>query len=107
LPSARAMPRGLQVDIRLALEGSARRVFWQMLVDGLLLSAVAFAGAVPLAWAMIRAVTASLLFGRTSSKFLTLTPDAGVITATALLTLCIGLATGVVSAWQSVAVRPV
>jgi predicted permease len=77
-------------------------VFWQLLVDGLLLSAVAFVGAVPLAWGIIRAVTASLLFGRTSSKFLTLTPDAGVIAATALLTICIGLAVGVVSAWQSV-----
>jgi predicted permease len=49
-------------------------------------------------------VTASLLFGRTSSKFLTLMPDAGVIAATALLTVCIGLAVGVVSAWQSVTV---
>jgi len=107
LTLARSLTRRHQIAIRLALGGSPRRVFWQMLVDGLLLSAVAFAGAVPLAWAMIRAVTASLLFGRTSSKFLTLTPDAGVITATALLTLCIGLATGVVSAWQSVAVRPV
>src|SRR4029453_3612528 len=37
--------------------------------------------------------------------FSTLTPDAGVIAATALLTLGIGLAIGVVSAWQSVTVR--
>ena len=34
-----------------------------------------------------------------------MTPDAGVIAATALLTVCIGLAIGVVSAWQSVTVR--
>ena len=34
-----------------------------------------------------------------------MTPDAGVIAATALLTMGIGLAIGVVSAWQSVAVR--
>jgi predicted permease len=33
------------------------------------------------------------------------TPDAGVLAATALLTVGIGLAMGVVSAWQSVAVR--
>ena len=32
-----------------------------------------------------------------------MTPDAGVIAATALLTMGIGLAIGVVSAWQSVA----
>ena len=105
LTLARSLTRRHQVAIRLALGGSARRVFWQLLVDGLLLSAVAFAGAVPLAWVIVRAVTASLLFGRTSSKFLTLTPDAGVIAATALLTVCIGLAVGVVSAWQSVTVH--
>ena len=105
LTLARSLARRHQVAIRLALGGSPRRVFWQLLVDGLLLSAVAFAGAVPLAWGIIRAVTASLLFGRTSSKFLTLTPDAGVIAATALLTVCIGLAVGVVSAWQSVTVH--
>jgi putative ABC transport system permease protein len=105
LTLARSLTRRHQVAIRLALGGSPRRVFWQLLVDGLLLSAVAFAGAVPLAWGIIRAVTASLLFGRTSSKFLTLTPDAGVITATALLTVCLGLAVGVVSAWQSVTVH--
>jgi predicted permease len=105
LTLARSLTRRHQVAIRLALGGSARRVFWQLLVDGLLLSAVAFAGAVPLAWGIIRAVTASLLFGRTSSKFVTLTPDAGVIAATALLTACIGLAVGVVSAWQSVTVH--
>jgi predicted permease len=104
LTLARSLTRRHQVAIRLALGGSTRRVFWQLMVDGLLLSAVAFAGAVPLAWGIIRAVTASLLFGRTSSKFLTLTPDAGVIAATALLTVCIGLAVGVVSAWQSVSV---
>ena len=34
-----------------------------------------------------------------------MTPDAGVLAATALLTMGIGLAMGVVSAWQSVAVR--
>jgi predicted permease len=105
LTLARSLTRRHQVAIRLALGGSPRRVFWQLLVDGLLLSAVAFAGAVPLAWGIIRAVTASLLFGRTSSKFLTLTPDAGVIAATAALTVCIGLAVGVVSAWQSVMVH--
>jgi predicted permease len=105
LTLARSLTRRHQVAIRLALGGSARRVFWQLLLDGILLSAVALAGAVPLAWAIVRAVTASLLFGRTSSKFSTLTPDAGVIAATALLTVCIGLAIGVVSAWQSVAVR--
>src|SRR6185295_4200459 len=73
---ARSLTRRHQVTIRLALGGSARRVFWQLLVDGILLSVVAFAAAVPLAWAIVQAVTASLLFGRTSSKFLTLTPDA-------------------------------
>ena len=57
LTLARSLTRRHQVAIRLALGGSARRVFWQLLVDGLLLSAVAFAGAVPLAWGIVRAVT--------------------------------------------------
>ena len=105
LALARSLTRRHQVGIRLALGGSPRRVLWQLAVDGLLLSAVAFAGAVPLTWGIVRAVRAPLLFGRTSSKFLTLTPDAGVIAATALLTVCIGLAVGVVSAWQSVSVH--
>ena len=105
LTLARSLTRRHQVAIRLALGGSARRVFWQLLIDGILLSAVAFAGAVPLAWGIVRAVTASLLVGRATPKFPIVTPDAGVLAATALLTVCIGLAIGVVSAWQSVAVR--
>ncbi len=103
LTLARSLTRRHQVAIRLALGGSARRVFWQLLLDGILLSAVAFAGAVPLSWGIIRAATASLMFGRT--RFPTVTPDTGVLTATALVTLLIGLAMGVVSAWRSVAVR--
>jgi len=106
LALARSLTRRHQVAIRLALGGSPWRVFWQLLVDGLLLSTVAFAGALPLAWGIIRAVRASLLVGRTGEKFPTVTPDAGgVLAATALLTVVIGLAIGVVSAWQSVAVR--
>ena len=105
LTLARSLTRRHQVAIRLALGGSARRVFWQLLLDGILLSAVAFAGAVPLAWGIVRVVTASLMAGLGPAKFPTVTPDAGVLAATALLTLLIGLAMGVVSAWQSVAVR--
>jgi len=103
LALARSLTRRHQVAIRLALGGSPRRVFWQLLVDGILLSAVAFAGAVPLAWGIIRAVTASLTVGL--AKFPMVTPDARVLAATALLTLLIGLAMGVVSAWRSVAAR--
>ncbi len=80
-------------------------MFWQLLLDGILLSAVAFAGAVPLAWGIVRAVRASLMAGLVLSTFPDVTPDAGVLAATALLTLVIGLAMGVVSAWQSVAAR--
>ena len=66
LTLARSLTRRHQVAIRLALGGSARRVFWQLLLDGILLSAVAFAGAVPLAWGIVRAVRASLMVGRSS-----------------------------------------
>src|SRR6185369_11900347 len=58
LALARSLTRRHQVAIRLALGGSARRVFWQLLLDGILLSAVGFAAAVPLAWGIVRAVTA-------------------------------------------------
>lgn len=105
LTLARSLTRRHQVAIRLALGGSARRVFWQLLVDGILLSAVAFAGAIPLAWGIVRAVTASLLIGRATANVRAVTPDAAVLAATALLTLVIGLALGAVSAWQSVSVR--
>ncbi len=105
LTLARSLTRRHQVAIRLALGGSPLRVFRQLLVDGILLSAVAFAGAVPLAWGIVRAVAASLMAGRGTSKFPPVTPDAHVLAATALLIVSIGLMIGVVSAWQSVAVR--
>ena len=105
LTLARSLTRRHQVAIRLALGGSTRRVCWQLLVDGILLSIVAFAGAVPLASGIVRVVTASLPLWLTPSHFPSLTPDAGVIAAMALLTIGIGLAIGVVSAWLSVAVR--
>jgi hypothetical protein len=105
LTLARSLTRRHPVAIRLALGGSARRVFWQLLVDGMLLSTVAFAAALPLAWGIIRVVTASLVSPADLRGFPSVTPDAGVIAATALLTMGIGLAIGVVSAWQSVAVR--
>jgi predicted permease len=102
---ARSLTRRHQVAVRLALGGSAARVFWQLLLDGILLSAVAFAGAVPLAWGIVRVVRASLIAGLGVSRFPDVTPDAGVLAATALLTLLVGLAMGVVSAWQSVTAR--
>jgi putative ABC transport system permease protein len=105
LTLARSLTRRHPVAIRLALGGSARRVFWQLLVDGILLSTVAFACALPLAWGIIRVVTASLVSPRGPARLPSGTPDAGVVAATALLTMGIGLAIGVVSAWQSVAVR--
>src|SRR3954469_492614 len=103
LTLARSLTRRHQVAIRLALGGSVRRVFWQLLLDGLLLAAVALAVAVPLAWGIIRAVAASLMVGL--FKFPTVTPDARVLGAAAVLTVLIGLAVGVVSAWRSVAAR--
>jgi cell division protein FtsX len=102
---ARSLTRRHPVAIRLALGGSARRVFWQLLVDGILLSTAAFACALPLAWGIIRVVTASLVSPRGPARLPSGTLDADVIAATALLTMSIGLAIGVVSAWQSVAVR--
>src|SRR5262249_24076737 len=63
LSLARSLTRRHQVAVRLALGGSPLRVFWQLLVDGILLSAVAFLGAVPLAWAIVQAVRATLTSG--------------------------------------------
>ena len=53
---------------------------------------MAFAGALPLAWGIIRVVTASLVSPRGPARFPSVTPDAGVIAATALLTMGIGFA---------------
>jgi predicted permease len=105
LTLARSLTRRHQVAIRLALGGSPRRVFWQMLLDALLLSSVAFAGALPLAAGITRAVTSTLVRGRGTSTFPPVTPEAGVLAATAFLTLLTGLAIGAVPAWQSTAVR--
>src|SRR4051794_19122872 len=102
---ARSLTRRHQVAIRLALGGSPLRVFWQLLVDGILLSAVSLAAAIPLAWGITRVVSSTLMAGLLVAKFPAVTPDAGVLAATALLTLLIGLAMGVVSAWRSVAAR--
>ena len=53
LTLARSLTRRHAAAIRLALGGSRRRVFWQLLVDGILLPMVAFAGALPLSWGII------------------------------------------------------
>ncbi|MBW8867659.1 MAG: ABC transporter permease [Acidobacteria bacterium] len=105
LTLARSLARRHQVAIRLVVGGSPLRVFWQLLVDGILLSAVAFAGAIPLAWGITRVVRSTLMAGLLTSKSPAVTPDARVIAAAALLTVLIGLAMGVVSAWRSVAAR--
>jgi putative ABC transport system permease protein len=105
LALARSLTRRHQVAVRLALGGTPRRVFWQLMLDGILLSVVAFAGAVPLAWGIVRGVRASLMAGLGLSRFPDVTPDAGVLAAMALVTLLIGVAMGVVSAWQSVTAR--
>src|SRR3954465_8625360 len=105
LTLARSLARRHQVAIRLALGGSPRRVLWQLLVDGILLSAAAFAGAIPRAWGISRVVRSTLMAGLLTSKSPAVTPDARVVAAAALLTVLIGLAMGVVSAWRSVAAR--
>jgi predicted permease len=105
LTLARSLTRRHQVAVHLALGASAARVFWQLLLDGILLSAVAFAGAVPLVWGIVRVVRATLMAGLFVSTFPDVTPDARVLTVTALMTLAIGLAMGVASAWQSASTR--
>jgi putative ABC transport system permease protein len=74
LTLARSLQRRHQVAIRLALGASARRVFWQLMVDGILLSAVAFAGALPLAWGIVRVVTAALVSPRGPARLPPVTP---------------------------------
>lgn len=69
LTLARSLTRRHQVAIRLALGGSVWRVFRQLLIDGILLSIVAFAGAVPLAWGISRVVAASLVSPRGPARF--------------------------------------
>ena len=79
-------------------------MFWQLLVDGLCCRrGVRRRGA---AGVGDRSGHDGVAPARSHGpKFPTVTPDAGVLAATALLTVCIGLAIGVVAAWQSVAVR--
>jgi len=105
LALARSLMRRHQIAIRLALGGSVPRVFWQLLLDGILLSVVAFAAAVPLAWVIVRIVRATFLTDIIAPAFPQVTADATVLAATALLTLLTGLTIGVVSAWRSVTMR--
>jgi putative ABC transport system permease protein len=105
LTLARSLTRRHSVAIRLALGGGRPRVFWQLLVDGILLSAVALPGGLALALGILRLVTASLVNPRGPARLPSMTPDAAVIAATALLTVSIGLAIGTLSAWRSVSVR--
>jgi putative ABC transport system permease protein len=104
LTLARSLTRRHEVAIRLALGGSTARVCWQLLLDGMLLSAVAFAGALPLSWGIIRVVSASLVTPRGPARLPSMTPDAGVVVAAALFAMAIGLAIGALSAWRSVSV---
>lgn len=105
LTLARSLTRRHQVAVRLALGASTARVCWQLLLDGILLAAVAFISAVPLAWGIVQAVRASLITGLFTSKFPDVTPDIRVLALAALTTLLIALAMGAVSAWQSVTGR--
>lgn len=102
LTLSRSLARRHAIAIRLALGGTPRRVFWQVLVDGIVLSTVACAGGLALAWLILRVVTVSLVSPRGPARLPSVTPDAGVIVATVLITMAMGLAIGVVSAWRSV-----
>lgn len=105
LTLARSLTRRHQVAVRLALGASTARVCWQLLLDGILLSAVAFICAVPLAWGIVQAVRAALMVGLLTSKFPDVTPDMRVLALAALTTLLMAVAMGAVSAWQSVTGR--
>lgn len=105
LTLARSLTRKHQVAVRLALGASTARVCWQLLLDGLLLSAVAFVCAVPLAWGIVQAIRAALMAGLFTSKFPDVTPDIRVLALAALTTLLMAFALGAVSAWQAVTGR--
>ena len=106
LTLARSLTRAPRVAIRVALGGKPRGVFWRCWSTDSCCrpwrSRVHSAARV----GIFTGRKGVALVGRTGEKFPTVTPDAGgVLAATALLTVVIGLAIGVVSAWQSVAVR--
>src|SRR5260370_25760113 len=77
LALARSLTRRHQVAIRLALGGSPLRVFWQLLIGGILLSVVAFVGAGPRAWAIAQWRRASPMAGSLIGELSAGMPAAG------------------------------
>jgi putative ABC transport system permease protein len=102
---ARSLARYHQIAVRLALGASRRRIFQQVLVDGVLLALGGLVASLPFAWWTTRVLTAMLTVGRGTPMLQSLAPDARVLGVATLVTLLIGLGIGILPAWRAVSGR--
>lgn len=99
---ARSLGRHHQIAVKLALGASRRRIFQQVLVDGVLLALGGLVASLPFAWWTIRVLTAMMTIARGTPLRQSLTPDARVLGGATLSALLVGLVIGVLPAWRAI-----
>jgi putative ABC transport system permease protein len=96
---ARAVTRGPQMAVRIALGATRRRLIQQVAVESLLLSSAGTAVALPLAWWGSRQLGATIWMSALRPLGLSMTPDARVLAVAAAVAVGTGLSVCVLPAW--------
>jgi predicted permease len=96
---ARAVTRGPQMAVRIALGATRRRLIQQVAVESLVLSSAGTAVALPLAWWGSRQIGAAIWTSALRPLGLSITPDARVLTVAAVVAVGTGLCVCVLPAW--------
>src|SRR5258705_3178746 len=96
---ARAVTRGPQMVVRIALGATRRRLIQQVAVESLILSSAGTAVALPLAWWGSRQIGATIWTSALRPLGLSITPDARVLTVAVVVAVGTGLCVCVLPAW--------
>ncbi|MGE3277335.1 MAG: ABC transporter permease [Vicinamibacterales bacterium] len=102
LMSARALGRQHEIAVCRALGVSRGRLFFQVLVDGLILATVGLALALPVGWWGSARLQAEMTIARGRPLIEPWTPDAGVIGIAAVVALAMGLLMGLPPALRAI-----
>jgi predicted permease len=108
----RAVARGQQLQVRVALGASRARLAQQLLLESLLLSVSGTVLALPLAWWVSRVLGATLWGNRLVPLAMSTTPDGRVLSVAAVIAVITGALVGALPAWlatrhRGIAVQPV